>query len=217
MVNDGLRLASNSVAERALALSYAPVGRRAALGALFALDDALASILRTTREPMVGQMRLTWWHDALLRLDNAPPPAEPVLQALATDLLPTGVTGAQLTPMIEGWEQLLEPDPLGDATLMEFARLRGGTLFTTGGMTSSDPLGEAGAGWALVDMARHVRDPSLARRARGLAAPLLAEAVAVRWSRANRCFGALAHFARLEASAPVARVGRVLWHRLTGL
>ena len=32
---------------------------------------------------MVGQMRLAWWREALGRLDSAPAPAEPVLQALA--------------------------------------------------------------------------------------------------------------------------------------
>ena len=43
-----------------LAMTYAPATKRPALEALFALDDTLAGILRTTREPLVGQMRLTW-------------------------------------------------------------------------------------------------------------------------------------------------------------
>ena len=65
--------------ERALALSYAVEGRDA-LAALLALDDALARLLRSTREPALGQMRLAWWREALERLDTAPPPAEPVLR-----------------------------------------------------------------------------------------------------------------------------------------
>jgi phytoene synthase len=53
--------------ERALALSYAPASTRPGLEALFALDTALGTILKTTREPIVGQMRLTWWYEALGR------------------------------------------------------------------------------------------------------------------------------------------------------
>src|SRR3546814_17336884 len=60
--------------ELALAICYAPRKARAALAALFALDATLADVLRTTTEPMLGQMRLTWWHDALTRLEAAPPP-----------------------------------------------------------------------------------------------------------------------------------------------
>ena len=65
--------------ERVLALSYAGEGR-GALAALLALDDSLATLLRTTREPALGQMRLAWWREALERLDTAPPPAEPSRQ-----------------------------------------------------------------------------------------------------------------------------------------
>jgi len=202
--------------ERHLAITYAPPARRAALAALFALDDVLAAVLRTTRDPMVGQMRLTWWHDALTALDHAPPPAQPVLRQLARDVLPLGVTGAALAGIVEGWEELLAADPIPDAALLAFARGRGG-LFVAGGVGAGDPLAAAGAGWALADLAAHARDPVLAARARALAAPLLDAAVAVRWSRPNRAFGALAHLARLpDASAP-RRVGRALWHRLTGL
>jgi phytoene synthase len=64
-----------------LALSYAQAPGRGALGALLALDDALAQLLRTTREPALGQMRLAWWREALARLDHDPVPAEPVLSA----------------------------------------------------------------------------------------------------------------------------------------
>ncbi|MCZ3214799.1 hypothetical protein NYZ43_19955, partial [Acinetobacter baumannii] len=53
--------------DRELMLAAAPHAARDALRALFDLDDRLAGIVRTTREPMVGQMRLVWWHDALER------------------------------------------------------------------------------------------------------------------------------------------------------
>ncbi|WP_306286394.1 hypothetical protein [Sphingomonas sp. Ant20] len=72
-------------------------------------------------------MRLTWWYEALGRLDTAPPPAEPVLQALARHVVPQ-VGSATLATIAEGWEALLET-PLDDAAVERFARLRGGQLF----------------------------------------------------------------------------------------
>eukprot|EP01037_Dinobryon_pediforme_P020365 gene20365-20969_t len=115
--------------ERALALSYALQPHQAALAALFALDDTLGQILRTTREPIVGQMRLTWWHTALTALDTAPPPAQPVLTALAARVLPLGISGADLAAMIDGWEALLDAEDLDATTIEQHAVARGGGLF----------------------------------------------------------------------------------------
>uniref|UniRef100_UPI0034A01D0A squalene/phytoene synthase family protein n=1 Tax=Sphingomonas bacterium TaxID=1895847 RepID=UPI0034A01D0A len=56
--------------ERALVLSYAPADRRAGLAALLALDATLARIVWSARDPLIGQMRLTWWHGALSALDE---------------------------------------------------------------------------------------------------------------------------------------------------
>lgn len=214
--------------ERTLALSYAR-SHRAAAEALFALDDALADVVRTTSDPMVGQLRLTWWHEALGRLDTAPPPAERVLQALARSVLPLGVTGTMLAPMIEGWEELVAPDPIGDDMLVRYAHRRGATLFSALarvlGVTADDPAGVAGEGWALVDLAWNVRSRDDAVSALALARPRLGAATAARWSRAGRPLGALAHLARLDLrlapdgtrrlGAPM-RIARMLRHRLTG-
>jgi phytoene synthase len=214
--------------ERVLALSYAHAAVRPAVAALFALDDTLGRILRTTREPVVGQMRLTWWYEALERLDAAPPPAEPVLQALAVHVLPRGVTGAGLAGMIDAWEVLLDPDTPDDPTLQAYAA-RGVILFgaagTILGAEPGDPVAPAGRGWALADLSRHVGDENIARRAAGLAASALAAATAPKWSRNARCLGALAHLARMDLAVapdvPVrrgspARVARALLHRATG-
>ncbi|HEU4960923.1 MAG TPA: hypothetical protein VFT56_10995 [Sphingomonas sp.] len=205
--------------ERALALSYAVEGRAAA-AALLALDDRLAAILRGTREPLVGQMRLTWWREALEALDTAPPPAEPVLAALAAEALPRGVHGAGLAPIVDGWEALLA-EPL-DAAAIERHAVRGSALFqaiaaVTG--ASDDPIAAAGEGWALADLARHLTDPEARGRAAALARARLAAALAPRWSRRGRALGALAHLARLDLAGrerSPRRVWRVLVHRLTG-
>lgn len=213
--------------ERALILSYAPADGRASLAALLALDEALAQLLRTTSQPAVGQLRLAWWREALAKLDTAPPPAEPVLRGLATDVLPRGVTGASLVPIVHGWEVLVEEEALDGLALARYGAGRG-ALFAAAGAAlgaAGDPLTLGGEGWALADLARHLGDGAEADAARSAAAPRLAQALAARWSRNGRALGALAHRARMDLREPAdsplpigapRRVARLLWHRLSG-
>jgi 15-cis-phytoene synthase len=214
--------------ERALILAYAPVRVRPALAALLALDDALAQLLRTTSQPAVGQLRLAWWREALAKLDTAAPPAEPVLRALAADLLPHGVAGATLVPIVHGWEVLVEEQALAGDALARFGEGRGQLFVAAGqamGASPADPLADAGAGWALADLARHLADPDESAAARELAGAHLSVATAARWSRNARPLGAMAHLARRDLALPPGapmpvgapgRVARLLWHRLTG-
>lgn len=210
-------------AERRLVLTYMPTPEAgAAIAALLALDDKLAETLRTTSEPMLGQIRLQWWADALARLDTAPPPPEPVLQGIARDVLRDGVTGTQVAAMVEGWQVLLQAD-LDAAALAQHGQ-RGRVLFeTVARVTASaagDPVAAAGEGWALTDLASKLSDPQEAAAARGAAEVALAQACAVRWSRNGRALGAMAHLARMDlagiAPGSPQRMLRALWHRMTG-
>jgi len=193
MVNEGL--GSDRAAERRVALSYAPAGMRAGLAALLDLDATLAGIVRTTREPLVGQMRLTWWHEALVALDTAPPPAEPVLTALAEQVVRHGVRGEQAARVVEGWEALL--DPLDEAAVDRAAE-RGVVLFgAMAALLREDvPDGGAGRGWAYADLSRHLSDPGIAVHARIRAREELDQALARRWPAGVRVLGALALLAR---------------------
>ncbi|MCW3836864.1 squalene/phytoene synthase family protein [Sphingomonas canadensis] len=217
--------------ERALALVYAPAAARAGFAALLALDDALARLVRTTSEPALGQIRLAWWRDSLARLDAGTAPAEPVLQALAGAALPRGVTGAALGRIVDGWEVLIATETLDEAALGNYARGRGGALFTAAAaLTGADAPGQvaaAGEGWALSDLARNLSDLNAASRAREIAAERLGRALGQgpRWARAHRALGAMAIAARMDLDVPAAeaiphgaprRVWRMLRHRLTG-
>jgi 15-cis-phytoene synthase len=213
--------------ERALVLAYAPSAKRPALAALLALDDALALLLRTTREPALGQLRLAWWREALAKLDSAPAPAEPVLQAIAAELLPLGIAGASLVPIVHGWEVLIEEERLDPDVLRRFGVGRG-TLFLAAARALGavdDPVEPAGQGWALTDLARHLSAPEEAGEASRQAEERLGAALHRRWSTRGRALGALAHLARMDlaipSEAPVphgapSRVARLFWHRLTG-
>jgi len=203
-----------------LALSYAPDRSRAALDALFALDTVLGKVLRTTREPLVGQMRLAWWREALRELDMSGAPAEPVLQSLAAAVLPLGIEAQALSGMVDAWEPLL--DDIETGAIDDHSRLRGRTLFGMAaralGTATDDPVGEAGEGWALADLAANLSDPTLASRARERAATMLASVRRSRWSRNGRALGALALVADRKLSGQISPtfVLRLAWFRLTG-
>lgn len=70
--------------------------------------EALADIVATSSEPALGAIRLAWWREALERLDTTPPPAEPRLRAVADVLLPTGVTGREMSVLEDGFATLME-------------------------------------------------------------------------------------------------------------
>lgn len=210
--------------ERALALSYAAPGKRAALSALLALDEALASLMRTTTEPAIAQIRLAWWREQVGALGKSAAPAMPVLEGLACHVVPQGIDPLRLVGIVEGWEVLVEAERMDEAALSDFAVKRGGGLFAIGG----DLLGrsvppDAGAGWALAGLARHLQSPGEAERARSMAVERLRSGA--RWPRETRALGALATIARMDIDLPMGteppigsprRVARLAWMRLTG-
>lgn len=211
------------LAERALALGYTPARWRPALDALFLLDRRLGDIVRSTREPMVGQMRLTWWYEALGALDRQEPPAEPVLTGLAATVLPRGVNGGTLAAMIDGWEVLLDDPAPDDAALARYAAARGGVLFAAAAIVlgSEDArLATLGEGWALADLAVHLSDTAAADRAAAMARSRLDQDDGTRWPRALRPLAALGLLARsdLDGGLPgsPSRIARLLALRLAG-
>lgn len=212
-------------ADVALALGSAPEPTRAGLYALWALDEALGKVLATGREPMISRIRLAWWREALERLDREPPPKEPVLEAVASHLLPASLTGGELAAMEEGWLAILGDEPIEREALDAYAARRGGLLFEFSARllgAQSTTLAAAGEAWALVDLARHSTEPHDVEAA---LAGARARALPHRWPRPLRPLGMLAVLAARdlqrgpaaweEAGAPP-RAARMLRHRLTG-
>lgn len=181
--------------EVALALAYTPVRVRMQLTALWAFDARLAAILKTTRDPLVGQMRLTWWHEAIANPGTHR--GEPVLEAIAK----AGLETPGLQRIVTGWEALLDGED--DAAIADYAAGRGGGIFTIAArhLRADDAVSEAGAGWALVDLARHHSRPEVGRRALALAAENLAAAPR-RWSKPARPLGMLTKLARRDLDGP---------------
>lgn len=206
--------------ERALALAYAPDdGRRAALSALLALDAALGEVVRTTTQPALGQIRLAWWREQLVKLDSQSPPAMPELVALAETVLPRGVSGSALAEIVAGWDVLIEEETLDDAALDRFAAARGGRLFALatrllGG--DADRAARQGQGWALADLSQRLDDAAARTRAVAMARTALAGSLA----GVAKPLGLLALSARLELAGLAAggpkRAARLLWFGLAG-
>jgi phytoene synthase len=214
-------------ADLGLALTYASQRERAPLAALFAIDKAMGDVVRTTKEVMLGPIRLAWWRERLEDLDaGTSAPAEPRLVAVERHLLPRGVSGHDLGALESGWLRLFDPFPWGSET-SEAIWFRGNLLFGLGAkvLAVSDPrIQGAGGLWALTDAARHCSDAAsremLLNQARAFARGLGGEkfpttlrplsalaAVAIRDCRRGEPF---------EAEGTPGRATAMLRHRFTG-
>ena len=139
-------------ADRELALLHIPGRVRQAFAALFAVDAAMGDVVARSTDPALGRIKLAWWREQLQALDQAPPPAEPRLRAVAEHLLPLGISGAQLAELETGWATLLDAE-VDSALVAE----RGAALFRIGGrLLGSDDskLADAGALYALASVGR---------------------------------------------------------------
>ncbi|MDB5667110.1 MAG: hypothetical protein JWL74_60 [Alphaproteobacteria bacterium] len=211
-------------ADVALALASVPEPARPAAHALWSLDEALGRVLATGREPMISRIRLAWWREALERLDREPPPKEPVLEGLARDVLPLGITGAELAGMESGWALLPGDQPITREDLDAYATARGGVLFNSFArlLGSQCDVASAGEAWVLVDLARHSAEVSDVEAALQAARE---RPLPRRWPKLLRPVGMLAMLAardlkrgpeRWEEQGSPPRSARMMRHRLTG-
>lgn len=96
--------------DRDLVRLYWPPPLRPAFDALLNVDEAMATVAAAASEPLLSAIKLAWWRENLEQLDVGPPTAEPRLQAAARELLPRGISGADLAALEEGWALLLQAD-----------------------------------------------------------------------------------------------------------
>lgn len=96
------RLAEEGDPERAFAARLAPAEGREALFALIAFNCELAKIPATVSEPMLGEIRLQWWAEALDDLfDKGVARPHEAMQALAATRAAAGWDRDLLTAMVE--------------------------------------------------------------------------------------------------------------------
>ena len=100
-----------------LALSYAPKTARSDTLGLFALEERLARIVSGGGEPMIAQLKLSWWRDRFSQSPDEWPEGEPLLSVLSQW---SGDT-TRLASLVDGWEGLLA-ERLDRKVLAQFLR-----------------------------------------------------------------------------------------------
>lgn len=192
--------------DRDLVRLHWPVELRPAFDALFGIDDALAEVVVSATQPALAAVKLAWWREALERLDTAPPPAEPHLQAAVAELLPRGISGVELAQLEDGWLTLVEEQPD-----RQRVRLRGERLFTLAARLLGEE-GDQGGLWAEVDVARRLRRP-MPTASEPLSSPRRLRPLTTLTALANRD---VARGPQWESEATPSRAWTLLRHRLTG-
>ena len=115
--------------ERYFATLFAPRDRRPALLALYAFNLEIATIREMVSEPLIGQMRLQWWRDAIEAICDGRPPEHPVASALADAMARHDLSRAPFDRMIDGRERDLEDGSVPDiATLEGYAEATSSSL-----------------------------------------------------------------------------------------
>ena len=177
--------------EAELAIAWSAPRVRAPLTTVLQLDRRLARIVARTSEPMLGQMRLAWWREALGKPAAERPRGDVVLDAIGRDW---AGREAALVALVDGWEVLVTASVLGPSEIDSFAAGRGAffaALPQDCGPAEAARLVLAGERWALADAAASVSDA-------GERAALVAAGLA-RAGRGGRLPSGLRGLAVLEA------------------
>lgn len=138
-----------------LAIAYAPGNLRAAFTLLLSFDQRLADIVGRSTEPMIAQMKIAWWHDALASEPALRPQGEPTFQAL--QILDMPEVEEAMVRLLDAWGQLLVTDDWDAEILSAFAKDRSTGVFgayarLSGCFDDVTDVSAAGEIWALADL-----------------------------------------------------------------
>jgi len=94
--------------------------QRADVVALYALDHELTHVAKAAREPLMAEIRLTWWREGIEELfAGKPARGHPVLQALGQTLARRNLAPAPFEAMIEARVDALDAVQFGSAAALE--------------------------------------------------------------------------------------------------
>jgi phytoene synthase len=99
---------------------FAPVERREALFALYAFNYEIARVREAVSEPMLGQIRLQWWRDAIAAAFAGEPPRQhEVVLPLTAAIRERGLDRAGLDRLVHARERDLHPEPPSSLAALE--------------------------------------------------------------------------------------------------
>ena len=158
--------------DRYLTALFAPGAQRGSLMALYAFNVELARVRESVREPMMGEMRLQWWREAIDGIQAGRIAARPVVRALAAASVGEGLPRHLMHRLIDGRTQDLADAPPDDlAALREYAAATSGSLVELAlhilGVTDPRTLEvgrDAGIAWAIAGLIRAIPFHAAARR-----------------------------------------------------
>jgi phytoene synthase len=210
--------------DRYIASLFAPTAKRPLLFALYALNHELAKIADNVREPMMAEIRLQWWRDALEEARAGKPRGHDVLQGMAAVFANADIPQEPLDAMIDARVLDVSGETFVDMAALEtYADATSGNLMRLASRVlngpADEPAREAGIAYALTGILRAVPFHA-ARRKLFLPLDLLAaenldaeDVFAAREiPKIKRVFDALAVRARehLAAARRLAKPGRSL-------
>ena len=162
--------------DRYLAGLFAPAAARERLFALYAFNHEIAKVRETVREPMLGQIRLQWWREAIAGIYEGKIRKHPVVEALASAI---GGADAAAMPARAGFEALIDARELdlagpAPASLAELEAYCAGTssqllwlaaeMLGARGEGTREALRPVGIAWALTGLVRAIPFHARARR-----------------------------------------------------
>lgn len=105
--------------DRYLTTLYAPSEKRQALYALYAFNYEISRIRETVSEPMLGEIRLQWWREAIEGIFQDTVRSHDVLQPLAVAVADYDLPQDILLDLIEGRRQDIYDDSPEDMPALE--------------------------------------------------------------------------------------------------
>ncbi|MEI9964804.1 MAG: squalene/phytoene synthase family protein [Caulobacteraceae bacterium] len=133
---------------------------RADLIALYAFNHELARAAEVASQPLIGEMRLAWWREALEEVvEGRPVRRHPVAQAMAEAIPRRALPREALEALVDARLRDLDPWPLGPDEAMPYVDATAGRLMALAARILSpgaDPhdLAEAARAWGLSGLAR---------------------------------------------------------------
>jgi phytoene synthase len=117
--------------DRYLATLFAPADVRPALFSLYAFDLETARVARRVREPLAGEIRLQWWHDAISSQTPEQAAGNPVATAFLETMQRYRFPLEQVLTVIEARRTRLYEEPLAGLDVLDsFARKTAGAVFS---------------------------------------------------------------------------------------
>lgn len=105
--------------DRYFASLFAPAEKRPLLFALYAFNHEIARAVEVAREPMMAEIRLQWWREAVDEAGKGRPRMHPVAIALAELLSCNGVSAAELLALIDARGDEITSAPFADLASLE--------------------------------------------------------------------------------------------------